>query len=121
MNVSSKAEQGDILSFMGWTSVERLRGAKTGQPEVLLQDEGYLTDLRTALAGAVVAKYMAPRDVKAIGIIRTGMQARLQLELLSWVTDCQDVFVYGRTEEKVLSFGLEHGDILNPLAPMSAT
>lgn len=74
--------------------------AKTGMPECLLQDEGYLTDLRTALAGAVAAKHMASEDIKAIGIIGTGIQARMQLEMLSWITDCKEVYVYGRSADK---------------------
>ncbi len=81
--------------------------AGTGQPEALIQDEGYLTDLRTALAGAVVAKYMAPASVNGIGIIGTGVQARFQLRLLSWVTDCRNVYVYGRSDDKVLSYAAE--------------
>lgn len=74
--------------------------AKTGMPECLLQDEGYLTDLRTALAGAVAAKHLGPEQVEAIGIIGTGVQARMQLEILSWITDCKKVFVYGRSADK---------------------
>lgn len=74
--------------------------AGTGMPECLLQDEGYLTDLRTALAGAVVAKHLGPKGIKAIGILGTGVQARMQLEMLSWVTDCKEVYVYGRSDEK---------------------
>ncbi|MEQ8712420.1 MAG: hypothetical protein RIC80_05360 [Cyclobacteriaceae bacterium] len=81
--------------------------AGTGQPEALLQDEGYLTDLRTALAGAVAAKYMAPASVDGIGIIGTGVQARLQLQHLSWVTDCRNVYVHGRSDDKVLSYAAE--------------
>lgn len=81
--------------------------ANTGLPEVLMQDEGFLTDFRTALAGAVVAKHMAPKVVRAIGIIGTGAQAKLQLELLSWVTDCHEVHVYGRTDDKVTSYAAE--------------
>jgi len=33
--------------------------AVTGVPEVVLLDEGFLTDFRTAAAGAVAAKYLA--------------------------------------------------------------
>ncbi len=78
--------------------------AKTGESECMLQDEGYLTELRTALAGAVVSKHLAPKVIKAIGIIGTGIQARMQLELLSWVTDCKTVYAYGRSSEKLAQF-----------------
>ena len=43
----------------------------------IFQDEGYLTDVRSAAAGAVAAKYRAPRDVECIGIIGAGLQHRL--------------------------------------------
>jgi ornithine cyclodeaminase len=39
----------------------------------ILLDQGYLTKLRTAAAGAVVARQMAPKNIKAIGVIGTGM------------------------------------------------
>src|ERR1700727_1657709 len=48
---------------------------KTGQLLAILQDEGYLTDVRTAAAGAVAAKYLAPSRVEYIGILGSGMQA----------------------------------------------
>jgi len=70
--------------------------AKTGQPLALLQDEGWLTSLRTAVAGQVVARALAPSRVEAIGIIGTGEQARLQLEHLMPVTACRQVAVWGR-------------------------
>ena len=52
---------------------------KTGKPEAVLLDEGHLTDIRTAAAGALVARHFAPKKVKAIGIIGNGIQAKLQL------------------------------------------
>ncbi|HEY0105791.1 MAG TPA: hypothetical protein VGB91_06870 [Rhizomicrobium sp.] len=70
--------------------------AATGAPRAVLLDEGRLTDIRTAVAGAVVAKYLAPRRVEAIGVIGTGIQARLQVEHLRAVTRCSRVFVHGR-------------------------
>lgn len=73
---------------------------KTGQPVAAMLDEGYLTDVRTAVAGAIAAKFLAPTKVKCIGIVGTGMQARLQLEYLMPVTDCREVVVWGRSTEK---------------------
>jgi ornithine cyclodeaminase len=76
-----------------------LFSARTGEPVALLQDEGWLTCVRTALAGQLAAGLLAPREVRGIGIIGTGMQARLQLEYLQPVTGCRDVFVWGPTAE----------------------
>jgi ornithine cyclodeaminase len=45
----------------------------TGQLSGILLDEGWLTDLRTAAAGSVVARHMAPKKIKAIGVIGTGI------------------------------------------------
>ena len=53
--------------------------AKTGLVEALLLDNGYLTNLRTAAAGAVAARHLAPHDVSTAGVIGAGVQARLQL------------------------------------------
>ena len=41
---------------------------KTGVLETILLDEGFLTNVRTAVAGEIVAKYMAPERVSAIGV-----------------------------------------------------
>jgi ornithine cyclodeaminase len=81
-----------------------LFSARTGEPVALLQDEGWLTCVRTALAGQLAARLLAPREVRGIGIIGTGMQARLQLEYLKPVTGCRDVFVWGPTPENQEQF-----------------
>ncbi|MFQ6037735.1 MAG: ornithine cyclodeaminase family protein [Candidatus Aminicenantales bacterium] len=73
---------------------------RTGELAAILLDEGFLTDIRTAVAGAVVAKVLAPRVVRRIGILGTGAQGHLQLEYLKGVVDCQDVMVWGRNPEK---------------------
>jgi ornithine cyclodeaminase len=73
---------------------------QTGKPVCLLLDEGYLTDLRTAVAGCIAAKYLAPKDVRYIGIVGTGTQAYYQLKFLPFVTQCTKVLIWGRDKEK---------------------
>jgi ornithine cyclodeaminase len=70
--------------------------AETGVPAAVLLDEGKLTDIRTAVAGAVAAKWLAPKTVTAIGILGTGIQARLQAEYLMHVTPCRTLYAWGR-------------------------
>ena len=77
---------------------------RTGQQEAILLDEGALTDTRTAVAGAIAAKYLAPNPVNRIGIVGTGIQARLQLSHLADVTDCREVLVWGRGETQLTSY-----------------
>ncbi len=78
--------------------------ATTGQPLALLQDEGWLTCIRTALTGRIAARLLAPRHVKAIGILGAGMQARMQLEQLHAVTDCREVVVWGRDDAELQAY-----------------
>lgn len=86
--------QGMILVF----------NARTGMPIAILQDEGYLTNLRTAIAGLIAAKYLAPKEISAIGVIGSGLQARLQTTLLKHYTACKDVIIWGRSHQNVHHF-----------------
>lgn len=78
--------------------------AQTGEPRALLLDEGWLTALRTALAGCIVAELCAPASIPAIGIVGCGMQARLQLQQLKSLTACREVWVWGRNEETLQAY-----------------
>ncbi|MFY0630902.1 MAG: hypothetical protein JXR05_11010 [Flavobacteriaceae bacterium] len=80
---------------------------KTGVPKAVLLDEGHLTDIRTAAAGALAAKYFAPKEIKGIGIIGTGIQARLQLDYLQEYTPCNSVWIWGRNKENAEKFAKE--------------
>jgi ornithine cyclodeaminase len=74
---------------------------KTGEPLAVLLDEAHLTDIRTAAAGAVAARYLAPEKVERIGIYGAGVQGRLQLEFLRPVVDCMKVQVWGINQEEL--------------------
>ena len=80
---------------------------KTGEPAAILLDEGYLTNIRTAVAGAIAARYMAPARVSKIGIAGAGTQGRLQLRYLKNVVNCKDVLVWGLNQEEVDKYKLE--------------
>ncbi len=74
---------------------------KTGELACILLDEAYLTNVRTAEAGAVVAKYFAPKDVHCIGIFGAGIQGRMQLESLKPIIKCKDVIVWGINNQEL--------------------
>jgi ornithine cyclodeaminase len=74
---------------------------QTGHLKVILHDQCWLTDMRTAAAGAVAARHLAPKHIRRIGIVGTGVQARMQLELLKGVVDCQHCSVWGRDPDRV--------------------
>ena len=74
---------------------------ETGAPKAIILDEGYLTNLRTAIAGALVAKAMSPNNVTGVGIVGTGVQARFQLEeLVKSGFPVQKVWIWGRNPVK---------------------
>jgi ornithine cyclodeaminase len=80
---------------------------ETGEFAAVLLDEGHLTDVRTAVAGAVAAKYFAPRHVERIGIVGAGVQARLQLQWLARVTACRDALAWGPLADELESYKRE--------------
>lgn len=80
---------------------------KTGRLETILLDEGCLTSVRTAAAGAVAARYLAPGNVHRIGILGAGYQGRMQLEYLKPVVPCTDVIVWGLDQEELDAYTQE--------------
>ena len=88
-----------------------LFSARTGLVEALLLDNGYLTDIRTAAAGAVAAKHLAP-EVATAGVIGAGLQARLQIEAAHLVRPLRRVLVWGRDPAKAAACA---GDIAQRL------
>lgn len=85
-----------------------LFSAKTGLVEALLLDNGYLTDVRTAAAGAVAAKHLAP-DVQTAGVIGAGVQARLQIKAAHLVRRFSRVLVWARDPAKAAACAAEIG------------
>ena len=85
---------GLVLAFDAWT----------GLPAALLQDNGYLTELRTAGAGALSVDLLARRDARSVGFVGAGVQARFQLDAIARVRDLERVAVWSRSPERVAGF-----------------
>jgi ornithine cyclodeaminase len=79
--------------------------AQTGQLKALLLDNGYLTDMRTAAAGAVAAQYLARPEASHVCIIGAGMQAELQLRAVCLVRPITQATLWARdlTQAQVLA------------------
>ncbi|MET4691430.1 ectoine utilization protein EutC [Sinorhizobium fredii] len=77
-----------------------LLSSRTGLVQALLLDNGYLTDVRTAAAGAVAAKHLSREDSSVAAIFGAGMQARLQLEALTLVRPIREARLWARDGEK---------------------
>jgi ornithine cyclodeaminase len=76
-----------------------LSSAETGEPLALLDDAGHLTDVRTAAVAAMTARELGRTD-RVIGILGTGIQARLQARLHAEVLPIERVVIWGRTRER---------------------
>jgi len=77
-----------------------LLDSKTGHVRAVLLDNGYLTEVRTAAAGAVAARHLARKDIETVGIIGAGEQARLQVAALQEVRKFGRVVVWARDAAK---------------------
>ncbi|MGF1624965.1 MAG: ectoine utilization protein EutC [Alphaproteobacteria bacterium] len=74
--------------------------AHTGLVEALLLDNGYLTDVRTAAAGAVAARALARPEAATAAILGAGVQARLQLQALTLVRPIRSAAIWARDPAK---------------------
>ena len=74
---------------------------RTFAPSAIFLDNGYLTELRTAAAGALAVQQFGPTPLNAITVIGCGVQARWQLRLLAAVTPCRRVKAWARRPEQV--------------------
>jgi ornithine cyclodeaminase len=77
-----------------------LCSAETGEPAALLIDGGHLTDVRTAAVTAMVTAELCRQD-EALGILGSGIQARLQAAMHSRILSLREIFIWGRTAESL--------------------
>ena len=81
-----------------------LLDSQTGVIKSVLLDKGYLTDVRTAIAGAIASKYLSKPTSSSVAIIGAGIQAQLQLEALTLVRDIKNVNVWARDKSKAHAY-----------------
>ncbi|MBN9672961.1 cyclodeaminase [Roseibium aggregatum] len=89
-----------------------LFSARTGMVEALFLDNGYLTDIRTAAAGAVAAKHLAAGTASKACIVGAGTQAKLQLQALCLVRPITEATVWARDFDKARTMAEEMGQLL---------
>ncbi len=85
-----------------------LVSVETGETSAYFDDGGYLTDLRTAAAAAMVARELGRTDA-VLGILGTGIQARLQAELHAGILKLEEVHVWGRDPGRAAACAREIG------------
>lgn len=83
--------------------------ARTGEQLAMLKDQGYLTDMRTALAGAISARAIVRPGSTVLGIVGTGIQARMQARMIGRLLGLKQVLVHGRSADKAEALAAEIG------------
>ena len=99
IKIASGFYENEKLGLPSGSGLMLLFDQETGENVALLADDAYLTDVRTAIAGAICAELFA-NEIHCIGVIGTGLQARMQVQYLKEITDCRQVVVWGRNIEK---------------------
>lgn len=96
-NVADGLPQGGIVAVFD---------SHTGHTLAVLSDEHYLSDIRTAAAGALAARQFAPKDVDTVAILGTGVQAYLQALAVFGERPCRRMLVWGRDGRKAKALAM---------------
>ena len=86
--------------------------ATTGEPLAILRDEGWLTDMRTAIGGALATRALARSDARQVLIIGAGIQARFQATCLAKLMPERvlNFYIWGRNASAAQIFADELND-----------
>ncbi|MGD2120556.1 MAG: ornithine cyclodeaminase family protein [Gemmatimonadota bacterium] len=84
----------------------------TGFPLALLQDNGYLTELRTGAAGALATKLLTPKRPLTAAVLGAGSQARYQLRAMTRVRDLKELRVWSPVAAEVEAYRREMSQVL---------
>src|SRR2546423_4441480 len=94
-----------------------LLDAETGAPDLLLEEHGYLTDLRTAAAVALTLKYLAPQDARDALLVGAGAPARLTARAMIAELPPERLTLWNRTPERADVLPQELPSVLAPSLP----
>lgn len=95
--------------------------AVTGETLAILNDGGFLTDQRTALAGVLAAQAIVRPGSKIMGIVGTGIQARLQANALARHLGFEKILVWGRNPGAARALAADLGGEFSELADLART
>src|SRR5581483_2522940 len=113
-----------IVKISPWFAVNRERGqtqggfigvfdSQTGHTLALLNDEHYLSDIRTAAAGALAARTLAPASVQTAAVLGAGVQAFWQAQALYHERPYESLTIWARNPERAVQLKAD----LRPVLP----
>jgi ornithine cyclodeaminase len=94
-----------LSSSQGFSAV---MSATTGEALALFADGGWLTDVRTAMAGAIAARAIG-YEGGTLGIVGAGIQARMQAKMIRRHIGAERVLIWGRDPAKAQALAAEIG------------
>lgn len=74
--------------------------SRTGHTLAILNEEHYLSDIRTAAAGALAARTLAPTNVRTAAVLGAGVQAYWQPQALHHERPFETLLIWARHLEK---------------------
>lgn len=87
------------------TGTMNVYSSATGELLAVLNENGWLTNVRTACAGTIANKYFSQSNATTLGVVGASTQAFFQLKiLLSQSKNYQTVFLWNRTKDKLDEF-----------------
>jgi ectoine utilization protein EutC len=92
------------LGLPSGSAMAVLIDARTGRPEMVYLDNSYLTDLRTAAAGAIAVRHLARPGSMRLGIVGSGVQARFQARAIALVRRLDEVLIAARSPDKAARY-----------------
>jgi ornithine cyclodeaminase/alanine dehydrogenase-like protein (mu-crystallin family) len=93
-NAETGAAQGGFISVFD---------SRTGHTIALLNDEHYLSDIRTAAAGALAARAFAPPVVQTAGVLGAGVQAYWQTLALYRERPFRTLLIWARNADRAVA------------------
>ncbi len=82
---------------------------ETGAPKAII-NATELTAMRTGAAGAVAARYLAPRQTITLGVIGAGRQTEALVEATIAALTVEEIRVWSRTEKSAEAFAARYTD-----------
>ncbi|MGO4535707.1 ornithine cyclodeaminase family protein [Leifsonia sp. 2MCAF36] len=104
VNVEDRRPQGGFIAVLD---------SRTGHTLALLQDDHYLSDLRTAAAGAVVARSMVSPGIRTALVVGSGTQAYWQSLALHRERPYQALLVWARDPQKAHELTMQLAPVLH--------
>ncbi|MBA2459335.1 MAG: ornithine cyclodeaminase family protein [Gemmatimonadales bacterium] len=112
-----------IVKISPWFALNTERGepqggfigvfdSRTGRTLAILNEEHYLSDIRTAAAGALAARTLAPARVRTAGVLGAGVQAYWQPQALYRERPFDTLLVWARNEGKAAALSLRLSGVL---------